>query len=73
MELNWENLDADILHRLYRAKEKELEAAILSGVSWNEASIKRKALAELSCALHNKLGGENNQSPNSPGRPGSEE
>jgi hypothetical protein len=29
MELNWANLDADVLNRLYLAREKELEAAIL--------------------------------------------
>lgn len=73
MELNWMNLDADVLNRLYTAKEKELETAILKGTSWDEVSIKRKALAELSSVLHTKLLRQTNRSPEFPTRPESEE
>jgi hypothetical protein len=55
MKLNWANLDADVLNRLYLAREKELEAAILRGGSWEEVSIHRKALSELSTAIHTKV------------------
>lgn len=55
MGLDLMSLDVDVLNRLYRAKEKELETAILSGTSWDEVSLRRKALSELSCALHTKL------------------
>jgi len=67
------SLDVDVLSRLYKAKEKELETAILSGTSWDEVSIKRKTVAELSAALHTKLLGQDIQSPGSPTRPEGEE
>lgn len=67
------SLDVDVLNRLYTAKEKELETAILSGTAWNEVSIKRKALTELSSALHTKLLREGIRSSKFPTRPGSEE
>lgn len=73
MESNFLNLDVDVLNRLYRAKEKELEVAILRGTSWDEVSIQRKALSELSSALHIKLLREGTQSPKFPTTPGSEE
>jgi hypothetical protein len=55
MKFDLLSLDVDVLNRLYKAKEKELESAILSGTSWDEVSIRRKALLELSSALHIKL------------------
>lgn len=67
------SLDIDVLSRLYRAKEKELEDAILSGTSWDEVSIKRKTVSELSSALHTKLSRQINQSPQFPKRPEGEE
>jgi hypothetical protein len=73
MESYFLNLDVDVLNRLYRAKEKELEAAILKGTSWDEVSIQRKALSELSSALHTKLLREGIHSPKFPTAPGSEE
>jgi len=69
MELNLLSLDVDVLNRLYKAKEKELEAAILSGTSWDEVSIKRRALNKLSSALHTKLLKQGIQSPEFPTRP----
>jgi len=67
------SLDVDVLNRLYKAKEKELEAAILSGTAWDEVSIKRKVLTELSSALHTKLLREGIHSPQFPARPNNEE
>jgi hypothetical protein len=67
------SLDVDVLNRLYKAKEKELEAAILSGTAWDEVSIKRKLLTELSSALHTKLLREGIHSPQFPTRPNNEE
>jgi hypothetical protein len=67
------SLDVDVLNRLYKAKEKELEAAILSGTAWDEVSIKRKVLTELSSALHTKLLREGIHSPQFPTRPNNEE
>lgn len=69
MELDMMSLDVDVLSRLCRAREKELEAAILSGTSWDEVSVKRKALSELSSALHKKLLTQGIQSPGLPTRP----
>jgi len=68
MEMDLLNLDVDVLNRLYTAKEKELEAAILSGTAWDEVSIKRKALSDLSSALHKKLLRQGIQSPELPTR-----
>jgi len=67
------DLDAEVLHRLYKAKEKELEEAILTGTSWDEVSIKRKVLTELSSALHTKLQREGMRSPKFPATPEDEE
>jgi hypothetical protein len=67
------SLDVDVLNRLYKAKEKELEAAILSGTAWDEVSIKRKVLTELSSALHTKLQRNGIHSPQFPTRPNNEE
>jgi hypothetical protein len=72
MEIDFLDLDVDVLNRLYKAKEKELEAAILKGTSWDEVSIKRKALTELSSALHTKLERQGIHSPKFPARPGAE-
>lgn len=55
MKFDLMSLDVDVLNRLYKAREKELEEAILRGGSWTEVSIKRKAFLELSSALHIKL------------------
>ena len=66
------SLDVDVLSRLYRAREKELEAAILRGSSWDEVSIKRKALSELSSTLHTKLLRQETRSADSPTRPDNE-
>lgn len=63
------SLEVDVLNRLYKAKEKELESAILSGTSWDEVSIRRKALLELSSALHTKLLREEMHTPRFPTRP----
>lgn len=73
MEMDWLNLDADVLNRLYKAKEKELESAILRGRSWDEVSIQRKLLNDLSSALHTKLLRQGVQSPKFPTRPEAEE
>ena len=55
MKTNFSSLDYPILERLYHAKSKELERALLSGTAWDEVRIKRKQLSELSYAMHNKL------------------
>jgi hypothetical protein len=73
MKIDLLNLDVDFLNRLYRAKEKEVESAILSGTSWDEVSIKRKALLELSSALHTKLLRQSAHSPRFPINPRDEE
>jgi hypothetical protein len=73
MEMDWLNFDIDSLNRLYKAKERELEAAILKGTSWDEVSIKRKALIELSSALHQKLERQGIHSPAFPAQPQNEE
>ena len=72
MEMDLLSLDVDILTRLYKAKEKELEAAVLNGTSWEEVSIKRKTLSELSAALHTRLNREGIHSPRFPTRPENE-
>lgn len=66
MNIDLLSLDVDVLSRLYMAKEKELESAILKGTSWDEASIKRKALLELSSAIHNKLSRQRSDSQAGP-------
>lgn len=66
------NLDVNVLNRLYKAKEKELEEAILRGTSWDEVSIRRKSLTELSSALHTKLLKQDVHSPEFPSRPQNE-
>jgi len=63
MKADWMNLDVDILNRLYEAKEKELDAAVMRGSSWDEVRIKRQALTEISAALNEKL---QNQDPSRP-------
>ena len=73
MKIDLLSLDVDVLNRLYKAKEKELESAILSGTSWDEISIRRKALLELSSALHTKLLREHIDVPMFPTRPKEEE
>jgi hypothetical protein len=55
MKFDLMSLEIDVLNRLYKAKEKELEEAILRGTSWEEVTIRRKAFLELSSALHIKL------------------
>jgi hypothetical protein len=69
MRIDLLSLDVDVLNRLYKAKEKELETAILSGTAWDEVGIKRKALTELSSALHTKLLRDGGPSPEFPTRP----
>jgi hypothetical protein len=69
MTTDFLDLDVDILNRLYKAKEKELESAILRGSSWEEVTIKRKVLTELSSALHTKLQREGIHSPKFPTKP----
>jgi hypothetical protein len=73
MKIDLLSLDVDVLNRLYKAKESELESAILSGTSWDEVSIRRKALLELSSALHTKLLREDINVPRFPTRPDYEE
>ena len=53
--MDYENLDFEILERLYTAKSTELEQDLLSGVSWEEVRIKRLQLTELSNAMNRKL------------------
>lgn len=72
MKMDLLNLDVDVLNRLYKAKEKELEDAILRGTSWDEVSIRRKALTELSSALYTKLLKEDAHAPEFPSRPQNE-
>lgn len=67
MDFDLLSLDVDVLNRLYTAKEKELESAILSSTAWDEVSIRRKALTEISSALHTKLCGRQMQSRQFPG------
>lgn len=55
MRMDYEDLDFEILERLYTAKSKELEQDLLSGVSWEEVRLKRMQLTELSGAMHRKL------------------
>lgn len=55
MKFDLLSLEVEVLTRLYKAKEKELEDAVLRGSSWNEISLRRKAFLELSSALHTKL------------------
>lgn len=63
-------LDLEMLKNLYAAKENEIEAAILSGTSWQEINIQRKNLIELSTALHHKLQKSGSRSPaDYPNRP----
>lgn len=73
MEMDLLSLDVDVLNRLYKAKEKELEEAILKGTSWDEVSLRRKALTELSSALHTKLQREGIHSTRFPTAPEEEE
>lgn len=69
MKMDLLSLDVDVLNRLYKAKEKELEAAILKGTSWDEVNLRRKALTELSSALHTKLLRQGVHSPKFPTQP----
>ena len=55
MQMDYEELDFEILERLYSAKSKELEKDLLSGVSWEQVRIKRMQLTELSGAMNRKL------------------
>ena len=73
MKFDLLSLDTDVLNRLYKAKEQELESAILKGTSWDEVSIRRKALLEVSSALHTKLLRQGIHSPRFPTRPPDEE
>jgi hypothetical protein len=57
--MEYEDMDFEVLERLYNVKSKELEHDLLSGVPWEEVRIKRRQLTELSNAMHRKL-----QSPN---------
>jgi hypothetical protein len=66
MQSDLMNLDVEVLNRLYKAKEKELETALLSGTSWEEVTIQRKALTDLSSALHTKLQREGIHAPKFP-------
>lgn len=73
MKFDLLSLDTDVLNRLYKAKEQELESAILKGTSWDEVSIRRKALLEVSSALHTKLLRQGIHSPRFPTRPPDED
>ena len=74
MKFDLMSLEVDVLNRLYKAKEKELEEAILRGGSWTEVSIKRKAFLELSSALHVKLlKDDQTHAPKFPTRPEDEQ
>lgn len=55
MGIPYDNLDLDILERLYQSRSKELEQELLSGASWDEVKMKREQLNRLSSALHEKL------------------
>jgi hypothetical protein len=55
MGIPYDNLDLDILERLYQSRSKELEKELLSGASWDEVKMKREQLNRLSSALHEKL------------------
>lgn len=72
MKMDVMNLDVEILNQLYKAKEKELESAILRGTSWDDVSLRREALLELSSALHTKLLRQDLHAPRFPTRPESE-
>jgi hypothetical protein len=63
MRADYEGLEVDMLQRLYHAKEKELESAVLSGTSWEVVTIQRRVLSELSEVLHNKLQRTGGNSP----------
>lgn len=63
MRADYEGLELDMLQRLYHAKEKELERAVLSGSSWEAVTILRKILTVLSEVLHDKLQRSGNASP----------
>jgi hypothetical protein len=68
MRNDFDNLDFDVLERLYAHRSKELEKDLLSGVSWDEVKIKRKQLSRLSEALHQKLQDRIRNEENAPGR-----
>jgi hypothetical protein len=49
------NLDIHQLRALYRQKNNELSAALLSGSSWNELQPERNEVISIAIALHKKL------------------
>jgi hypothetical protein len=73
MTRNLQNMDLEVLCRLYKVKEMELETAILRGTAWAEVRMQRKALTQLSSVLHAKLQERNYGQPGFPTRPAEEE
>lgn len=65
MRMDYEDMEFEILERLYSAKSKELERDLLSGVAWDEVRLKRKQLTQLSDAINRKLqnGNPSNDAP----------
>lgn len=55
MEKNLLSLELDTLNNLYKAREQELQTAILSGAPEHEVTRRRNQLNELSSVLHMKL------------------
>ena len=59
MRMDYEDMDFELLERLYTVKSKELEQDLLSGVAWDEVRLKRRQLTDLSEAMHRKLQNRN--------------
>jgi hypothetical protein len=55
MELNWSDLDVDVLKNVYEKESAKLKASLLSGTPWEEMKDQRKKVTELAIALHKKI------------------
>lgn len=55
MQSNWENMDINQLHHLYKESSRELEYKLLHGASWQEVNETRRDVTELAITIYHRL------------------
>jgi hypothetical protein len=55
MEMNWSELDVEILRDAYENEASKLKTSLLNGSTWEEMKDQRKKVTELAIALHKKI------------------
>jgi hypothetical protein len=55
MEMNWSELDVEVLRDTYESEASKLKTSLLNGATWEEMKDQRKRVTELAIALHKKI------------------